>query len=122
MFRTNNNTCRLASSLVLATALLFTAGCGGGGGGGGFFDPVGDVDVANLTAFEDVVYFELIPFGGFGGTGDLLSFDVFPGEQVYVGSFIEDYYEADAVLSFGGLVPFGATLVESGFTTVFDVF
>lgn len=118
MFRTCKTT---LSALILGSALLLTAGCGGAGGGG-IFVPTGAVEVDNLTAFDDVTYFELIPAGSLGGTGDLLGLPLGPGTAAYVGDFYEDFYEADAELFFGGARFYPATFVEGGFTTVFDVF
>lgn len=118
MFRTCKNT---LSALLISSALLLTAGCGGAGGGG-FFVPTGAVEVENVSAFDDVIYFEMFPAGSPAGTGDLIGLPLFPGEVEYVGDFYEDFYEADAELFFGGSRFYPATFVEGDFTTVFDVF
>ncbi len=105
---------------ALSGALLLTAGCGGGGGGL-FFDPTGSVDVSNGTFFDDVTYFELYPFSG-GSSGDVVGPYIGPGTTAYVGEFFEDFYDADALLFFGGLRTFSGVFVEGGLTTDFTVF
>lgn len=113
--------------LVLALGLssLLVAGCGGGGvyGDDGYY--AGDVEVDNQTdltaSFQDLYFFEMAPAGTPLWTGNLLPHDVFPGEIFYVGTFDEDYYDAEADLDFT-TVPFFDVLVEDGLTTTFEVF
>ncbi|MDJ0976147.1 MAG: hypothetical protein QNJ98_16930 [Planctomycetota bacterium] len=118
MFRTSRNA---FTGLLLSAALLVTAGCGGGGGVG-YYEPLGSVEVANLTAFEDVTYFSLTPAGSFGGSGDLLGFPLFPGEAAYVGDFYEDYYDVDYELDYGFMYWEPDYFVAAGFINTFDVF
>ena len=50
-----------------------------------------------------------------------VNIEIFPGEIVFLGSFYEDFYDAEADLDLG-IVPFFDVLVEDGFTTTFEVF
>ncbi len=119
----------LALGLVVAAALLL-AGCGGGGHHHGFVDdvvfiPTGDVEVDNQTdlsgSFENLFFFDMTPAGTSFWTGNLLDFDVLPGEVLFLGSFDEDFYDAEAEADLG-LVTFFDIFVEGGFTTTFEVF
>lgn len=117
-------------SLVLLSALLLPA-CGGGH----YHEdviieetiiiPVGDVEVDNQTdlsgTFENLFFFDMTLAGLTAWTGNLLPFDVLPGEIYFVGSFDEDFYDAEAEADLG-LVTFFDIFVEGGFTTTFEVF
>jgi hypothetical protein len=125
----SQNLSRLALVLFAASTLVLV-GCGGGYGEVYyeeeiFFEPVGDVEVDNQTdlsgTFEDMYAFEMAPAGSAAWTGNLLPDAVFPGEITFVGSFYEDFYDADADLDLG-TISFFDVLVEDGFTTTFEVF
>jgi len=114
---------------LLALALLL-AGCGGGHGevfieDAVVVEPLGDVEVDNQTdlsgSLEDLLVFDMAPAGTADWTGNLLLDVVFPGEVVFVGTFLEDFYDASAELDLG-FVDFLDTFVEAGFTTTFEVF
>lgn len=117
--------------VFLAAGALVLAGCGGGYGEVYIedeifvYEPVGDVEVDNQTdlggTFEDLYAFDMTPAGTALWTGNLLPGVIFPGEIVFVGSFFEDFYDADADLDLG-TVSFFDVLVEDGFTTTFEVF
>ena len=91
---------------LLASGLLLLAGCGGSTGGG-VFVPDGEVvvdnasDVLGLVA-DDAVYFGLSFAGLNAFTGDLLPFDLFPGEAASVGFFQEDFYDSFGEFFGGG--------------------
>ncbi len=108
------------SALLLGSALLILPACGGGAGG--YYEPLGSVEVANLTGFEDVTYFALAPAGSGAFTGDLLGGALFPGEAAYVGDFYEDYYDVDFELDYGFLYSDYDFFVEAGFMNPYDVF
>lgn len=124
------NTLPRLTALFLAAGALVLAGCGGGYGeiyieDEIYFEAIGDVEVDNQTdlggTFEDMYGFEVAPAGTGLWTGNLLPDLVFPGETVFVGSFYEDFYDAEADLDLG-IIPFFDVLVEDGFTTTFEVF
>ncbi len=119
MFR--NRARAFATTLCLGAALIVAAGCGGGYGGDYYYE--GDVEVANLTAFDVIYYFDLVPAGAPPG-GDLLYEDVFPGEVQYVGTFLEDYYDGEAFLDTfpETSVWFPDTFIEGDTITTFEVF
>lgn len=108
------------TGLLLGASLLLV-GCGGGGYDYGY-DPLGSVEVANFTAFDDVTYFALSPAGSLGSSGDLLGFPLFPGEAAYVGDFYEDFYDVDYELNYGFLYFEPDYFVEAGFVNTYDVF
>ncbi len=121
-------------SLALALALLGALALPACGGGGHHHDdhvdvvilpPLADIEIDNQTdlsgSFENVFFFDLTPAGTALWTGNLLPFDVLPGEILYVGSFDEDFYDAEAEGDLG-LVSFFDIFVEGGFTTTFEVF
>ncbi|MDJ0521616.1 MAG: hypothetical protein QNJ90_06015 [Planctomycetota bacterium] len=116
--------------VLLAAGALVLAGCGGGYGEVYYeeefiFEPIGDVEVDNQTdlggTFEDMFAFEMAPAGTAAWSGNLLPDILFPGEIAFVGSFYEDFYDADADLDLG-IVSFFDVFVEDGFTTTFEVF
>lgn len=115
--------------LVLMVGTLALAGCGHGGGEiwveDGYYALGGDVEVDNQTdlsgTWEDLFYFDMAPAGTPLWTGNLLPGVVFPGEVVYVGNFVEDFYDAEADLDLG-TVTFFDVFVEDGFTTTFEVY
>lgn len=116
-----------SSLLVLALGLsLFLAGCGGGGGG--FGGPYGDVEADNQTDLYGpsrvMTEFYMAPAGTGAYSGNLLGDYAFPGEIHYVGSFYEDYYDAEAWLADSPdvLVPFFDELVLADFTNTFEVY
>ncbi len=120
---------RIACVLLAAGALVL-AGCGGGYGEVIYeetivIDPVGDVEVDNQTdisgSFEDMFAFDMAPAATGLWTGNLLPGVVFPGEVEFVGSFFEDFYDAEADLDLG-TVTFFDIFVEEGLTTTFEVF
>ena len=88
-------------------------------------EPLGDVEIDNQTdlsgSFEELFYFDMAPAGTGDWTGNLLSDVVFPGEIYFVGTFLEDFYDAGAELDLG-FVDFFDIFVEAGFTTTFEVF
>jgi hypothetical protein len=121
----------LALALVLGAAFALV-GCGGGYGEVYYEDVyyeevyyAGDVEVDNQTdlsgTWEDLYYFDMAPAATPFWTGNLLPDLVFPGEIVFVGSFDEDFYDAEADLDLG-TVSFFDIFVEGGFTTTFEVF
>lgn len=121
---------RLALLLVAAAALFALAGCGGAYGeaylvGDSLGVPQGDVEADNQTdlsgTYENMYDFELAPAGTGLWTGNLLPDVVFPGEVAYVGTFDEDFYDAEADLDLG-LVSFFDVYVQGGTTTTFEVF
>jgi hypothetical protein len=125
-----NHLPRLALVLLAAGALVL-AGCGGGYGEIYIEDdpyyeyvPIGDVEVDNQTdlggTFEDMYGFYLAPAASGLWSGNLLPDLVYPGEIVFVGSFFEDFYDAEADLDLG-TVSFFDVLVEDGYTTTFEV-
>jgi hypothetical protein len=95
-----------------------TAGCGGGGY---YYDPVGDAYVENQDAFATEAFY-MAPSGTGAWTGDLLDDYLFPGEVAYVGSFYEDYYDADAYQTDGAIIPFDGVPIYDGEPTTFVVF
>ena len=118
----------LPTAAVLAAA-LFLAACGGGYGEVYYDDAayylLGDVEVDNQTdlggTFEAMYAFELAPAATPYWSGNLLPGVTFPGETVFVGSFDEDWYDAEADLDLG-TVTFFDVFVQDGFTTTFEVF
>ncbi|MDA1193990.1 MAG: hypothetical protein O2894_02290 [Planctomycetota bacterium] len=116
--------------LVLAGALALSA-CGGGGYEEVYYEetviyiPAGDVEVDNQTdlsgSFEALYFFAMTPAGTGLWTGNLLPFDTLPGEIVYVGSFEEDFYDAEAEADLG-IIDFFDVFVEGGWTTTFEIF
>jgi len=121
----------LTGMLFLGIAALL-AGCGGGHGHGDvviveevIIEPLGDVEIDNQTdlsgSFEELFYFDMAPAGTGDWTGNLLPDVVFPGEIYFVGTFLEDFYDAGAELDLG-FVDFFDIFVEAGFTTTFEVF
>ncbi len=126
-----NRPMRLATVLALAVISLGASGCGHGHGHSEVVvvepvvDPLGDVEVDNQTdlsgTFENLFFFEMVPVGTALFTGNLLPFDVFPGEIVFLGSFVTDFYDAEAQLDLG-IITFFDVLIEAGFTTTFEVF
>ena len=116
--------------------LLVGAGLLAGCGGSGHYHeeviveeviivPVGDVEVDNQTdlsgSFENLFFFDMTPAGLAAWTGNLLPFDILPGEIFFVGQFDEDFYDAEAEADLG-LVTFFDIFVEGGWTTTFEVF
>ncbi len=120
--------------LALAFLGLFAALAAGCGGGHHHHDvvieetiiiPIGDVEVDNQTdlsgTFENLFFFDMTLSGLNAWYGNLLPFDILPGEIFYVGSFEEEFYDAEAEADLG-LVSFFDIFVEGGFTTTFEVF
>ncbi len=126
------NAPRITLAALAALLVLPLAGCGGGHS---HYDevyveevviiPVGDVEVDNQTdlsgTFENLFYFDMTPAGLNAWTGNLLPFDVLPGEIVFLGQWDEDFYDAEAEADLG-IVSFFDIFVEGGFTTTFEVF
>lgn len=109
--------------LLLGTTLLLTPGCGGCCN-----DPVivtsGNVYVDNLTdggAPEWCYGFFLAPVGG-AFTGNLLIADLPPATTQFVGSFTEDYYDAEADMEFGDLVTWFDVPVPAADDTFFEIY
>jgi predicted small lipoprotein YifL len=121
-------TSSLALLLAVAGALAL-AGCGASGEvyveDIGVVAPHGDIEVDNQTdltgSWETMYAFEVAPAATPWWSGNLLPDLVFPGEVLYLGSFVEDFYDAEAELDFG-IVSFFDVFVEGGFTTTFQVF
>lgn len=97
----------LVSSILVIGMLLVVTGCGGGGVYEGEVVvvehfPVADIDVDNQTdlsaSFLYLTYFEMAQSYGPFVTGNMLPFEVAPGETVYVGAVDEDVYDAFADL------------------------
>ncbi|MGE0192816.1 MAG: hypothetical protein AB7T63_12340 [Planctomycetota bacterium] len=97
---------------------LVAAGCGGGGY---YYDDTGDAYVDNQDAFATVGFY-MAPSGTGAWTGNLLGDWLFPGEVAYVGSFVEDYYDADAEQQDGATIQFTAEPIYAGEATTFVVF
>jgi hypothetical protein len=122
---------KLPWTLALAiVGAVLAAGCGGGHHHDDVvvedvFIPVGDVEIDNQTdlsgTFENLFFFDMAPAGTALWTGNLLPFDVLPGEVLYVDSFDEDFYDAEAEADLG-IVSFFDIFVEGGYTTTFEVF
>lgn len=102
---------------LLGMALL-VAGCGGGGY---YYDGTGDAYVENQDVFATVGFY-MAPSGTSAWTGNLLGDWLFPGETAYVGSFVEDYYDADADQQDGATIQFDAEPIYAGESTTFVVF
>ena len=81
----------------------------------------GDAYVENQDAFATVGFY-MAPSGTSAWTGNLLGDWLFPGEVTYVGSFVEDYYDADADQEDGATIQFDAEPIYAGESTTFVVF
>lgn len=107
---------RCAALLLLALAAL--SGCGRS------YDWYASVYLDNntdTTTSEDVDAFRVAQFGE-PFTGDLLGAPLAPGDVEFLGDFQEDYYDAEADLSLGGLVEWFDEAIYGGDTFHFDVF
>ena len=109
---------RLLTSGLLLAAVLTLGACGGGGY---YFEPIGDAYVENQDVFATESFF-MAPSGTGAWTGDLLGDYVYPGEVAYLGSFYEDYYDADAWQADGAIFPFDAVPIYDGLPTTFVVY
>ena len=111
--------------IMALVGVLALAGCGGGGGGG--FQGVygGDVEVENQTDLSgtgEILYaFDMASVGTQLWTGNLLSDVVYPGQVAFVGTFDEDFYDAEADLDFGP-VTFFDVFVQDARTTTFEIY
>lgn len=115
--------------LLPALALLL-AGCGGSGGE--YYEygevivydpapvPLASIDVDNLS-FEYVDTFFLAPAGTGAWSEELLGWPLAPGEQAWVGDFVEDWYDAEADTEFGDLVQWFDVFAPGGNVTIFEV-
>lgn len=110
---------RLLATLSAACLTLGLGACGGGGGGGGGL--YGQVFLENNGAFA-VTSFRLAPSGTGSFTGNLLNQAVLNGERRSVGSFIEDFYDADAFRPGAAVTTWFDVFVEAGLSTDFTVF
>ena len=105
----------LSSAAILGTASsAHAATCGSASSG----DPV--ISGSCIWDKTDVENFTTIAYEG-DWSGNLLPDLILPGETVYVGSFVEDLYDAEAELDLG-FVTFFDVPVEAGFITTFEVF
>ena len=87
-------------------------------------DYYGNVYVSILThttTFEDLLDFRMAPFGQ-PFTGNLLPAPLPPGSTQFVGTWHEDYYDADALLSGGDLVEWFDIFVGEELDVFFEVF
>ena len=110
---------RLLAGLAVASLALGLTACGGGGsGGGGFY---GQVFVEN-NDISAITSFRLAQAGTGSYTGNLLGSYVLSGERRSVGSFLEDYYDAQAFRHDGSYTPWFNVFVEAGLSTNFSVF
>jgi hypothetical protein len=93
-------------ALLLAVLALPLAGCGAGAGyvDLGVWIPIGTVWAENLTATLPetlMLDFALWPSYAVPSGGNLLPFELYPGESVAVADVDEDFYDADAYMSDG---------------------
>ena len=107
--------------LVGLAALALLGGCSKS-----YSEPayIGNIFVDNLTdttTFEDILDFRVAPFGQ-PFTGNLLVAPVLPGSTQFVGTFHEDYYDAEAVLSGGDFVEWFDIFVGEELDVFFEVF
>lgn len=96
---------------------VLLAGCGHG------HHHDGDIVVDNrtdLTTPEDLLTFRIAPFGQ-PFSGDLLGGTLVPLSSRLVGTFREDYYDAEGDLQGGGIIEWFDIFVGDGDTTVFEV-
>ena len=118
--------------VLLLGAALATAACGGGHHGDVYVEETiivhevhGDAEADNQTdltgTFENMYHFDLAPAGTGQWTPNLLGDVVFPGEIVFVGTFLADFYDAGAELDLGW-VDFFDVPIDAGFTTTFEVY
>ena len=118
-----------SNRLLVLASLLAALGLAGCGGGRAYrVEDVrgsGDIEVSNATdvggTWEDLYYFAVARAGSSVWTGNLLPEVVYPGAVVYVGTFEEDVYDAEAELDFH-TAPFFDVFVQSGYTTSFEVY
>lgn len=102
----------LLAASVFALAL---AGCGGGGHHGGAF---GQAYVENQDVYV-TEYFEIAPSGTGAWSGDVLPYDLFPGDDAYIGSYFEDFYDANAYQSDGSIFEFDGVPIYAYEPTTF---
>ena len=111
---------RLVLSLLLVPlALAALAGCGYR-----HYDYYASAWIDNntdTTTVESVTAFRVAQFGE-PFTGDLLGAPLAPGDAEFLGDFQEDYYDAQADLSGGGLVEWFDEPLYGGDVFHFDVF
>jgi hypothetical protein len=73
----------------------------------------------DLTTNEVLIAFRLAPFGQ-PFTGDLLTADIAPAATRNLGTWGEEYYDAEADLELGDLVEWFDIFVGNQETTVFE--
>ena len=101
---------------LLAITAPLLAGCGHS-----HYDDTGDIVVINethLTTTEDLLDFFVARFGD-PFSGDILGGTLGPNSARSLGSFTEDYYDAQGNLSGGQLVEWFDEFVGDGYTTEF---
>ena len=121
--------CRALMALLMGLSLTLTA-CGGGGGGG--FGGSGGSSAAIETDNQTDIYgpprvmteFYLSPAASGSWSGNLLGDFAYPGEVHYLGTYFEDYYDAEAWLADSPdvLVQFFDEPAYAGFTNTFEVY
>ena len=110
-------------ALVLGLALLATPGCGSCcddrvivTSGNVYVDNLTDLDVP-----EWCIGFFMRPVGGVW-TGDLLIADLPPATTQFVGTFTEDFYDAEAEMEFSAPVPWDGVFVPAADDTFFEIY
>ncbi len=111
---------RGALAVAFVGFAVIHVGCGGSGPY--YYSGYGDAYVENQDAVAATVEFYMSPSGSGVWTGDLLGGPLFFGEVAFVGSFIEDYYDAEAVQSDFFVVQFFDEPIFAGDSTTFVVF
>lgn len=107
---------RMLGALLLVAACAGLTGCGD--------DDPGNVYVDNLTD-TTVPEFALTFIVGAVGepfTGNLLFAPLPPGNAQFVGTFHEDYYDAEAEMEFGDVVRWRAIYVGCGEDVYFEIY
>ena len=124
-------TSSLPRIVALLIGALLVAGCGGSSKTEyvpvPVTGPTGEVDVDNLTDLEpppdDLIDFALSLSGEYLWTENLLSAPLGPGEVEFVGSYIEEYYDAfGEFFNEPAIVEWFDVFIERDFVTTFEAY